>query len=116
MWLMQGVGQVTDVNALAAAVVAQDEELRDRVRRIANMTLDAYEQMMQTGTPAVKTTLMRSMIPALVRELKEEKEDDSIVALRFQVEQMNRQMRSDVGRGVGVRKGQDELVADGPPE
>lgn len=107
---------MSDVNALAAAVVAQDEELRERVRRIANMTLDAYEQMMQTGTPAVKTGLMRSMIPALVKELREEKEDDSIVALRMQVEAMNRQMRADVGKGSSRGKPQPEIAQDGPPE
>ena len=106
---------VSDVQAMAAAVVAQDEELRDRVRRLANMTLDAYEQMMRTGTPQVKTALMRSMIPALVKELREEKEDDSIVALRMQVEAMNRQMRADVGRGAVGRKAQADVVEDGPP-
>jgi hypothetical protein len=28
------------------SAVAQDDQLRDRVRRLANMTLDAYEHMM----------------------------------------------------------------------
>lgn len=104
-----------DIAALTASVVAQDDELRTRVRRLANMTLDAYEHMMLNGTPQVKTALMRSMIPALVKELREEKEDDSILALRMQVEAMNRQMREDVGRGVAGRKPQAEIAEDGPP-
>jgi hypothetical protein len=105
-----------DVAAFTAAVVAQDDELRVRVRRLANMTLDAYEHMMLHGTPQVKTGLMRSMIPALVKELREEKEDDSIVALRTQVEAMNRQMRADVGRNAIGRKPQADVAEDGPPE
>lgn len=104
-----------DIAALTASVVAQDDELRTRVRRLANMTLDAYEHMMLNGTPQVKTALMRSMIPALVKELREEKEDDSILALRMQVEAMNRQMRADVGRGAVGRKPQAEIAEDGPP-
>jgi len=97
------------------SVVAQDDQLRDRVRRLANMTLDAYEHMMVNGTPQVKTALMRSMIPALVKELREEKEDDSIVVLRMQVEAMNRQMRADVGRNAIGRKPQADVAEDGPP-
>ena len=109
------VTAVDDIAAITAAVVAHDDELRTRVRRLANMTLDAYEHMMINGTPQVKTALMRSMIPALVKELREEKEDDSIVALRSQVEAMNRQMRADVGRGVIGRKPQADIAEDGPP-
>ncbi len=87
---------MSDMAALAAQVVSDDDAIKARVRRLVISTIELYEEMLITGTPAVKAQLIRSVVPAMLKEMQEEKVDDSIVNLRAEMREMMEQVRQPV--------------------
>lgn len=70
------------------ALVADDDTIRARVRTLVNSMVSYAEQMMEYGTPQVKAALIKTALPAMLKEMKEEKEDESVTELRAQVSAM----------------------------
>lgn len=54
---------------LAAAAVAENPELRDRILRVFNALLNDVEHQIKWGTPAERAALARSFVPALLRSM-----------------------------------------------
>lgn len=103
----------TPVADLAAAVMEGDDELKGRVRGFVNSCLDEAEQLLSYGTPQTKAGVIRTVMPALVKVLGEEKQGDEMAVLRNEVEQMFAEVRSGIGNPVAEKAEEpDEAPVD----
>ena len=93
---------------LISAAVSGDEDTKRRVRTLVNNMLTYAEEAMEYGTPAVKAALIKTAIPAMIKEMREEKaEDETITLLRQEVRTMYEEMQ---------RKREGEgTMGDNPP-
>lgn len=55
---------------VAAQVVADDPQIRARMKRLVNMMLDSAERTMRLGSPQEKALLMRQVVPGLLRSMQ----------------------------------------------
>lgn len=62
--------------------------VKARVNGLVHRMLDEVEHQLESGTPAVKAQLLNRTLPAIMKELREEKEDDELVVLRSQLAEM----------------------------
>lgn len=64
--------------------------VKARVNNLVHKMLDEVEHQLDHGTPASKAQLLNRTLPAIMKELREEKEDDELVTLRTQMTEMQR--------------------------
>lgn len=88
---------MNDITEIIASAASEDQEVRSRVKELAMRVLDEAEDIIDHGTPAIKTTLMRSFIPVLVREMGKKKDDDEIDELKRMMGVMMDEMRRGKG-------------------
>ena len=62
--------------------------IKARVNGLVHQMLDEVEHQLANGTPAAKAQLLNRTLPAIMKELREEKEDDELVELRAQMADM----------------------------
>lgn len=55
---------------VAAQVVADDPQIRRRMKRIVNALLDYAEYVIKWGTPGEKALLMKQVVPGLLRSMQ----------------------------------------------
>lgn len=55
---------------VAAQVVADDPQIRRRMKRIVNALLSSAEHTLQWGTPQEKALLMKQVVPGLLRSMQ----------------------------------------------
>lgn len=84
---------VPDVPALLAAADTADPAIRARLNLLVNAMLDEVEHQMRHGTPMAKAALLKTAVPAILKELREEKVDDEIVNLRVAMTELNNDIR-----------------------
>lgn len=61
--------QLDPVNAAVASLVASDDDLQNRLRRIVNAALADAEYVLRYGSPQERAAIMKSMVPAMMRSL-----------------------------------------------
>jgi len=55
---------------VAAHIVANDPQIRRRMQRLVNAMLDDAEHLIRYGTPTERITLMKQVVPALLRSMR----------------------------------------------
>lgn len=73
------------------ALVASDEEIKARVRKLVIHALDEAEYTLAHGSPAYKNQLIKAAVPALMRTLADQQDNPEIVALRDAVSTLKTQ-------------------------
>ena len=58
------------------------QNLRARISRIVNTSLDEVEKTLKSGTPAAKASVMKTTLPALIKVLGEEEKADELSEMR----------------------------------
>jgi len=58
------------------------QNLRARISRIVNTSLDEVEKTLRSGTPAAKASVMKTTLPALIKVLGEEEKADELSEMR----------------------------------
>ena len=54
---------------VAAQVVADDPQIRRRMKRLVNALLSEAERIIQYGSPSEKALLMKQVVPGLMRSM-----------------------------------------------
>lgn len=58
------------IRDVAAAIVANDPQIRQRMKKIVNSLLDDAERTIAIGDPRDKAQLMKQVMPALLRSMQ----------------------------------------------
>lgn len=96
----------------AKHLVATDRELQARVRGLIDGLLTEAERQLTTAPPATKILLIRTVLPAIVKEAKAHEQDGKILELQEQVRQLMISTRA----GIGPQAVPDALIPiDAPP-
>lgn len=94
---MPNKGNLDPLANVAAAIVADNPELRDRMQRIINALLLDMEHTIKWGTHSEKAALTRAVMPALLRAMQNSGADASSTAQQDAYNRMLDVMRG--GRG-----------------
>lgn len=81
----------------AQHLVATDRELQARVRTLIDGLLTEAERQLATAPPATKITLIRTVLPAIVKEAKAHEQDGKIIELQEQVRALMISTRAGIG-------------------
>ncbi len=73
--------------------VADDEDVRARVKELCFKALDEAEWIMENGNLAVRMQIMRSLMPGLVKSVGKKTESDELQLLRETVNELMVEMR-----------------------
>lgn len=73
--------------------VVDDPEVKTRVKALALLALDEAQDMILRGSPSVKQSMIRSIMPALVASLKESQTGDGLEGLRESQTKLFQEMR-----------------------
>lgn len=84
----------TDLSAIAAAAVANDTSLQERVRGLVNSLLDEAEELIDSGPPSVKASLIRTVVPALVKEMNADGGSEALDRMRADLAELHAEVRS----------------------
>lgn len=83
---------MADAGDLLGQMASLDPEIRDRVRRLANLAMDQAEYVLKHGDPRSKQAIMRTFISSFAQHMKVEQVNEDIeemkkamVALRQEV-------------------------------
>lgn len=58
------------IGDVAAHIVADDPHIRARMQKLVNALLDDAFHILRYGTPNERTTLMKQVVPALLRSMQ----------------------------------------------
>jgi hypothetical protein len=83
-----------DLTSIAAAAVAGDTTLQDRVRGLVNSLLDEAEELIDSGPPSVKASLIRTVVPALVKEMNADGGSEAIDQMRASLSELHTEIRA----------------------
>lgn len=85
-------------------VLGVDDEIRSRINRLLHRMIDQLEEDLDPefgAPPAVRYQLLRSALPALLREFRDEKSNEELEVLRVELRDLNASVkRSALGSGV----------------
>lgn len=84
--------------------------LRARISGLVSMTLDEVEEIMHTGTPAMKLTVARTTLPALVKILGDEQQADELQDMRDALAEVKRSIQATIA---DPREVSDDLDVEG---
>lgn len=102
--------------AAVGAAVGSDEALRARVDRLVHLAIDRAEQDILTGSPAVRTALMRAIVPAMVKAMTEDGSGgDATADMRVEFESLRQELRGQVA-DTKVVAVSEPPVDDAPPK
>lgn len=93
---------MSDNDELAQAVAQaamSDPEMQAAVRKLAVMAIRKTHHYLQNGSPQVQMQILRSFIPALIREMAKGDESDGHDELRSEFETLKREMMRGVDGG-----------------
>lgn len=109
-WLAMASNPLTDA---AQHLVATDRELQARVRNLIDGLLTEAERQLATAPPATKIVLIRTVLPAIVKEAKAHEQDGKIIELQEQVRALMISTRA----GIGPQTIPEALIpTDTPPD
>jgi len=83
------------VASLIGLAVESDPALQKRVRALINGMIEHAEYVMQWGTPADKSILMRAAVPAMMKAMQRTEEDAVTKRHRAALERIYGKMRGD---------------------
>ena len=104
-----------EAETLAALAAESDafDGLRDRAAHMFGRMMDQAERILEVGTPADKAAFTKTVLPAILKQLQEQKEGDDLAELR----QAQADLMSEVREAlVGGQQVVDEGVPDVPPD
>jgi hypothetical protein len=78
---------------VAAAVVANDPAVRERMQRLVNALLSDAEHTLKFGTATERASLMKMVVPALLRSMQSAGADAAEQSRREAMERIYAQMR-----------------------
>lgn len=114
---------MTDIAALVSLATSSNESdpLRNEARDLISLMLKRTRYLLEEGTPQVQTTLLRSVVPTLLRALKEEqKVSDEIERMRETQMQLMALVRASLQGGGDIAhvsiKGENDVAEDEPQE
>lgn len=82
--------------SLVFTAIAEDDELKERIRQLAWMVVDRAEYILQHGSPALQAQTMRTIMPAIVRALQQQNEDEKYLKLKQDFEQQMKEIRQNL--------------------
>lgn len=86
--------QLDPIASVAASIVADDPQIRRRMQRLVNALLTDAEHTIQWGSHTEKASLMRSVMPALLRSMQGADADASSAAQKAAYERVMASLRS----------------------
>lgn len=89
------------VSQMAVELVHDDPELRAAVKSLAMRAVEEAQFIMDRGTPNLKLSVIKVLMPAVARELAKKEERDDLAVLRAEMQEMMKEMRSGVQTEVG---------------
>lgn len=100
--------------SLAAEVLSTDNELRRRIAGFVSNVLDEAEWMLENGNQKAKSDLINKLVPALVRQMSEQAEDEALVKMRAELTDFYAEMRG-IGPTDPQPASQPDIPVDEPP-
>lgn len=88
-----------DLTAAVAQVAASDPEIQAAVRALAVMAVRKTHHYLKNGSPQVQMQILRSFIPALIREMGKTGDTDEHSELKREFEALRREMLHGVAGG-----------------
>lgn len=83
------------ITDLIPEVVADDDEIRQRLHKLVVTCIEEMEQMVRVGSPTQKMAAIRSLMPQIARVLeRKEEESNEIMELREEFKKMRRELRA----------------------
>ncbi len=107
-----------DAETLAALAAESDafDGLRDRAAHMVGRMMDQAERILEVGTPADKAAFTKTVLPAILKQLQEQKEGDDLAELRqAQADLMSEVREALVGGQPVVDEGVSDVPADDAP-
>lgn len=101
------------IGDLAAAVVAQDEQIRNQLKGLVNDVVLHMRHTMRHGDPAQKTALAKQVLPQLLTAIKKVDGDTSAAEERAAYDRMMAAIRGEV-EVAPVVDTTPQATADGP--
>lgn len=99
------------ITAMAVEIAKNDAEIEQQVRRLAKSALDHAQYILNYGTPALKMQVIKSVLPAMTKELAREQENDIIAEMRNEMAAMFDEMRGGVPESPSAAsEDEDELA------
>ena len=86
-----------DLADAVATVVMTDPDMQRAVRNLAIMAIRKTHHFLQNGSPQVQMQILRSFIPALIREMARGDESDGHDELRAEFESLRKEMMKGTG-------------------
>lgn len=81
-----------DLATVIAETAMSDPAMQKAVRQLAIMAIRKTHHYLQNGSPQVQMQILRSFIPALIREMSKGDEGDGHDQLRAEFESLRREM------------------------
>lgn len=79
---------------LITAAAAQDELVKQAVRKLAFEVVHEAHKLLSSGSPATRMSVIRSLLPSLVRSLEKTEESDGTKELQKQLAELMAEVRS----------------------
>lgn len=102
------------VGDLAAAVVAQDEEVRDQLKGLVTDMIKHMRFTMRHGEPSAKTALSKQIIPQLLTAINKVDGDEREAEERRAYERMMASLRGEAPPDPERRPTEPEATEDAP--
>lgn len=86
-----------DLANAVASVVMTDPDMQRAVRKLAVMAIRKTNHFLVNGSPQVQMQILRSFIPALIREMARGDDGDEHAELRAEFESLRKEMMKGTG-------------------
>lgn len=103
-----------DLSALLSLAAQDDELVRSALRILALEVLNESHRLLIEGSTTTKITVMRAIIPALVRTLEKKQDEDELTQMRAKMEEMMAELRGDPVAKPGSTGVVAEIMEDKP--
>lgn len=87
------------MNDLAKGInEAATSEIRDEYRALAKEMVDEARKILRTGTPQLKQSLLKSVVPTVIRDsLQEKHEDEDLKTMKTRLDALMDEIRAGIG-------------------
>lgn len=82
------------LSQLVTQAAAQDELVKQAVRKLAFEVVHEAHKLLNQGSPATRLSVIRSLLPALVRSLEKQDEGDSNAKLQKELADLMGEIRT----------------------
>lgn len=85
-----------DLVDVIAGVAAADPEIAGAVREIALIAIRKLRYYLENGSPPMQMQILRSFIPALIREMNKTSDEDGMGEMKEEFEKLRKEMMQGV--------------------